>query len=165
MTDEFLDLVDEYDRVIGKQQRSEVYAMGLNNFRVVNVFIANRKDELWIPRRTQDKKIFPLCLDFSMGGHVESGETYEMALKRELQEELNLNLEDLSYRCLGHLAPKEGVSSFMKVYEIHVNTTPNYNPDDFSEYFWLTPLALLAKVAQGEAVKSDLPKILKKFYS
>lgn len=88
--DEFLDLVDENDNVVGKKKRSEVYAEHLSNFRVVNAFVVNTKGEIWIPRRVADKRIFPLCLDMSMGGHVESGESYEDTLKRETQEELKL---------------------------------------------------------------------------
>ncbi|WP_292736317.1 NUDIX domain-containing protein [Nostoc sp. JL31] len=40
-------------------------------------------------RRSAHKSIFPLCLDVSMGGYVETGETYEDALQRELKEEFN----------------------------------------------------------------------------
>lgn len=41
----------------------------------------------------------------SMGGHVESGETYEQTLKRETQEELNINTDQAQVRLLGHLTP------------------------------------------------------------
>ncbi len=164
-TDEFLDLVDDHDHVIGEKRRSEIYAEKLNNFRVVNVFIKNDKGELWIPRRTLEKKIFPLCLDMSMGGHVDSGETYEIALERELREELNIDITQVAVRYLGHLKPvKDRVSSFMKVYEIALNDVSDYNPSDFSEYFWLTPHALAKRISMGEKVKSDLPKLLEKFY-
>jgi len=80
--DEFLDLVDEDDNVIGQKKRSEVYAEHFSNFRVVNAFVINSKGEILIPRRTADKRIFPLCLDMSMGGHVESGESYEVYRER-----------------------------------------------------------------------------------
>jgi len=65
--DEYLDLVDENDNVIGKKKRSEVYAKNLSNFRVVNAFVINSKGEIWIPRRAKNKRMFPLCLDMSMG--------------------------------------------------------------------------------------------------
>lgn len=44
--DEFLDLVDENDNVVGKKKRSEVYAERLSNFRVVNAFVVNQKGEI-----------------------------------------------------------------------------------------------------------------------
>ena len=163
--DEFLDLVDENDRVIGKKKRSEVYAEHLSNFRVVNAFVVNTKGEIWIPRRTADKRIFPLCLDMSVGGHVESGESYEDSLKRETQEELNIDTDLVKVRLLGHLTPqKDGVSAYMNVYEIKMEDVSNYNKSDFIEYFWLTPKALFERIAGGDKTKSDLPKLVKIFY-
>lgn len=164
-SDEYLDLVDERDQIIGKKKRSEVYAEGLSNFRVVNAFVVNSKGEIWIPRRTAHKRLFPLCLDISMGGHVESGETYEQTLKRETLEELNINTSILPVRFLGHLTPKkDGVSAFMHVYEIKTDEEIKYNPEDFTEYFWLTPEFLLERLEQGEKAKSDLSILVKKFY-
>ncbi|PIR42996.1 NUDIX hydrolase [candidate division WWE3 bacterium CG10_big_fil_rev_8_21_14_0_10_32_10] len=163
--DEFLDLVDENDKVIGKKRRSEVYAKHLSNFRVVNVFLVNPKGEIWIPRRSADKRIFPLCLDMSMGGHVESGESYEDTLKREMQEELNININQTQVRLLGHLSPqKNGVSANMNVYELKMNNAPKYNKNDFVEYFWLTPKSLFERIAKGDKTKGDLPKLVRIFY-
>lgn len=164
--DEYLDLVDENDNVIGKKKRNEIYAEGLNNFRVVNAFVVDSKGELWIPRRTANKRVFPSCLDMSMGGHVESGETYEDTFRRETMEELNIDTDKVQSRLLGHLSPyKDGVSAFMNVYEIKMDETPNYNPNDFIEYFWLTPHDLLEKIESGDQAKSDLPKLVNIYYS
>lgn len=163
--DEYLDLVDENDQVIDKKKRSEVYAEHLSNFRVVNAFVVNSRGDIWIPRRSANKRIFPLCLDMSMGGHVETGETYEQTLKRETQEELNVDTDKANVRLLGHLTPqKDGVSAFMNVYEIKMEEAPNYNKDDFIEHFWLSPKALFEKIAQGEKTKGDLPILVKIFY-
>ena len=163
--DEYLDLVDENDNVVGKKKRSEVYAEDLSNFRVVNAFVINSKGEIWIPRRAADKRIYPLCLDMSMGGHVESGESYEDALRRELGEELNINADKVVFSFLGHLTPqKDGVSAYMKVYEIKTDETPDYNKNDFTEYFWLTPKAFFERISGGEKTKSDLPKLVRLFY-
>ncbi|MCL5019287.1 MAG: NUDIX domain-containing protein [Patescibacteria group bacterium] len=163
--DEYLDLVDENDNVIGKKKRSIISAENLSNFRVVNAFLENSKGELWIPRRTAHKRIFPLCLDMSMGGHVQSGETYEEALKREIKEELNLNTEEERVSFLGRMTPHgDHVSAFMKVFKIETDKTPDYNKADFMESFWLKPQEVLEKVSEGDKVKEDLPKILKRFF-
>lgn len=165
MFDEYLDLVDKNDHVIGKKKRSEVYAERITNYRVVNAFIVNSKGDLWIPRRADNKRIFPSCLDMSVGGHVESGETYKQALRRETQEELNVDTDKVTVRLLGHLTPeRDMVSSYMHVYEIKTNETPEYNKDDFTGYFWLMPKALLERIEEGERVKDDLPKLVKIFY-
>lgn len=101
----------------------------------------------------------------SMGGHVESGETYEQAFKRELVEELNIKADEIFWKLLGYLTPQDGVSAFMKVYEISANTTPQYNRDDFTESFWLSPVELIKKIEAGESSKGDLPILVRKFYA
>lgn len=162
MPDEILDLVSQDDIIIGQLPRSEVYAQNLSNFRVVNAFVINSQGQLWIPRRTKTKRIFPLCLDTSMGGHVESGETYQQAFERELYEELNLDTKNIAYEMIGKLTPHEHkTSAFMQVYLIHLEDTPKYNSKDFCEYFWLTPQECLDKLSAGDTSKNDLPKIIR----
>lgn len=78
----------------------------------------------------------------SMGGHVETGESYEAVLKRELLEEVRLEVEKTNCELLGYLTPHEtGVSALMKVYRIRTDEVPLYNKDDFLEAQWLSPAA------------------------
>jgi isopentenyl-diphosphate delta-isomerase len=163
--DEYLDLVDSENNVVGKRRRSEIYALGLRNFRVINAFIVNTSGKLWIPRRTADKRVFPLCLDVSMGGHVKSGETYRDAFVREISEELNINIYEYDYRFMGKLTPeKDDVSAFMEVYEIATDVEPLYNKEDFVESFWLYPREVLERIDNGDIAKEDLPKLIRHFY-
>jgi len=76
LTDEWLDVVDADDRVVGRVKRSMAWVEGLP-VRVANAFLVSSRGELWIPRRTRRKRMFPGCLDLSVGGHVGSGEWYE----------------------------------------------------------------------------------------
>lgn len=166
-SDEMLDLVDPHDTVIGAQERSKIYAAGLNNFRVINAFIINKKGQLWIPRRTAHKKIFPLCLDVSVGGHVTSGETYDEAFARECYEEVRLKANAVSYKKIGALNPHEhGVSAFMHVYLIYHDTTPEFNPNDFTEYYWLYPHEIIERIntVDKNKAKSDLPILINNFF-
>lgn len=163
---EILDLVDLNDHVIGVMERGDVYAQKLTNFRVINVFLRNTDNKLFIPRRQLSKRLFPGRLDVSAGGHVSSGETYFEACKKELREELNIDLDSVQYSILGMLNPhNDSVSAFMTVYEIRTDVTPAYNPDDFSEHYWLTAEEVLVRLEQGDTSKGDLPKLLKKFYA
>ena len=157
-----LDLVDQNDYVIKQKSRSEIYDKQLSNFRVVNAFLINEKGKLWIPRRSQNKRIFPRCLDASMGGHVTAGESYDDAFKRELLEELNIDVTKTRYDMVGKLTPHEHqTSAFMQVYLLHVNEAPAYNPNDFIEFFWLTPQETIDYIEAGNKSKDDLPKIIK----
>ncbi len=162
--DELLDVVDVHDHVAGQMTRLEVYRRGLL-CRVVNVFLENAQGQLWIPRRTAHKRHFPLCLDMSMGGHVESGESYEEALARELLEELRIDVQT-TCELLGYLTPHQnGVSAFMKVYRIVTDNPPAYNKDDFLDAEWLLPEQLLRKIIDGEPAKGDLAALIEHFYT
>ena len=162
--DEYLDLVDENDQIIDRKLRSQVHNERIKNVRVVNAFLVNSKGELWIPRRVSSKRSFPLHLDMSVGGYVMSGETYEEAIKREIKEEVNLDFDNTEHRFLGYLSAKDGISCFMKVYEIKMDETPDYNKNDFCEYFWIRPEELIKRIENGEKAKDDLPKLVRRFY-
>lgn len=156
--DELLDVVNDNDEVLHQRYRSDIYASGDSNFRVINAFIMNDEGLLWIPRRSPEKKLFPLCLDASVGGHVKSGETYQQAFTRELQEELNLDSSKVSYSFIAYLNPgKNNVSAHMHVYVIYYNKTPNFNTDDFVSSVWITISDLQKCIRQGDRTKGDLP--------
>lgn len=162
MNDELLDTVNSHDEVVGTQLRSKVHAQGLTCFRAINGLIINDQGKLWIPRRTQDKELYPLALDASVGGHVSSGETYDQAFERELYEELNLRLEEQVYEMAGKLNPAQNkTSAFMQIYIIWSNQEPDYNRSDFCEFYWITPNEFLNNTIHSEYVKSDLPIIIK----
>ena len=159
--EEILDLVNEHDQVIGQLSRREIYARGLRNYRVVHAFIKNSNGELWIPRRVSTKKLYPDALDFSIAGHVTTGESYEVALLKEAAEEVNLDLSKIPYRELAYLNPRtQPVALWQKVYEVNLEEAPDYNPDDFSGYEWLQPKEVLARHEAGEAMKSDIPSVI-----
>lgn len=164
MQEEILDLVNENDEVIGQMPRSEVYAKDLKNIRAVHCFIKNSGGKIWIPVRSKNKKSFPLAFDISCSGCVSSGEDYLCSFKRELSEELNMDLENFKYKVLGKCSPKDGLYSFQTVYEIESDATPNYNKDDFDGYEWLYPEEIIKKIEEGMSAKGGMDIIIKKFY-
>lgn len=164
--DELLDIVDIHDKVIGQKMRSEVYSLNMTNFRAINAFARDPQGRLWIPRRSSTKKLFPSALDASVGGHVISGESYDEAFARELKEELNISIDTISWTVLGTLVPHvHGVSAFQRIYEFMLDYDPDYNKEDFSQFFWIFPVDLALCLAAGEPAKSDLPLLLKRFYA
>ncbi len=164
-TPEMLDLVDVNDQVIGCIERDEAYRQNIKNFRLVDGFIRNSEGKLFIPRRHPEKRLFPLRLDVSVGGHVTSGETYDETFRKEAQEELNIDISHFTYKILGKMSPfTDDVSAFTMVYEIESDETPDYNPNDFIEHFWLTPEELIQRIEGDDLGKGNLPKIVRRFY-
>ncbi len=163
-TEEILDLVDVNDVIVGQLSRREIYEQKLHNYRVVHAFLVNKEGKIWIPRRTATKKIYPNALDYSVAGHVEAGETYRESLFRETSEELNIDLDTVSWRELGKLVPSEGAHCFQMVYEITSDNNPIYNPDDFSSARWMSPQEIIEVIEGGELAKTDLVSTIKRFY-
>lgn len=158
---ELLDIVNEHDQIIDQRYRSEIYEKKLSCFRVINAFLVNDKKQLWIPLRSKSKKLFPLCLDASVGGHAMAGEIYQEAFARELKEELNLDISQCTYEMIAKLTPHEhNVSAFMHLYLIRTNANPHYNHDDFESAEWLSVHEIQTKMKSGIPTKGDLPILI-----
>jgi isopentenyl-diphosphate delta-isomerase len=156
---ELLDLIDENDKVIGTVRRTEYYKEPVKPkgyLRSVELFIRNNKGQLWIPRRTAQKKVAPNGLDYSCGGHVTSGEDYVTALVREIKEELNMGISPNDLHFIKKFHPSTGYPWFRCLYLYESNEVPKYNREDFSEYYWLTPQQLLTKLKSGEPAKVSM---------
>jgi isopentenyl-diphosphate delta-isomerase len=83
---DLIDIIDENDKVIGKKEKDSVHEDG-DWHRVSHAWVLNSKDDVLCHRRADIKKMFPGLWDVIIGGHLSSGETYEEAVKRELEEE------------------------------------------------------------------------------
>jgi isopentenyldiphosphate isomerase/intracellular septation protein A len=89
---EWVPLVDEQGKVIGKATRAAVHANKNLLHPVVHLHILNNKSEIYLQKRPLNKDIQPGKWDTAVGGHVMLGETIEQALKREVKEEVNISL-------------------------------------------------------------------------
>lgn len=162
---EILDLVNENDEIIDTLARDEIYKRGLKYVRVVEAFIRNSQGQLWIPVRTQDKTIAPGGFDIGAAGHVEHGETYEQAFRKEVGEELGWNIDDYEWQDLGKFGPRDGLATISQVYEIKTDDTPTLNPKDFTHAEWLTPQEVTDRITAGHPAKSNLSVLLKNIYT
>ncbi|MCF8069718.1 MAG: NUDIX domain-containing protein [Desulfobacterales bacterium] len=88
--EEIFDIVDENDNVTGTATRGEVHGNPALFHRVSHVLVFNATGELFLQKRGLDKDVQPGKWDTSVGGHLDSGETYEAAAIREMEEELGI---------------------------------------------------------------------------
>lgn len=156
--DEILDLVDDNDIVIGtivRRDYDKLVTEKLGYIREVGMFIQNDEGKLWIPIRTADKKIAPNGLDYSMSGHVGTGETYIEAALRETEEELGLTLRPEDLELIGKFEPK-ALPYFKTLYIYHSNVSPRYNPEDFVGAEWLSLDEMASKFQAGVPAKTSL---------
>ncbi len=88
MSAELFDIVDEQDQPTGQTAtKQEVHEKGhLHRVAAVLVFLPDGT------LLVQQHKLFNRRLDHSVGGHVRAGEDYLAAAKREMKEELNLDV-------------------------------------------------------------------------
>lgn len=88
--EEELEIVDEEGRVIGRVLRSECHRNPALIHRTAHVLVFNAREALLLQKRSEDKDIQPGKWDTSVGGHLDVGETYEEAARREMAEELGI---------------------------------------------------------------------------
>lgn len=117
---EVLEIVDENDRVIGRALRSECHGNPALIHRVAHVLVFNRAGELLLQKRAASKDIQPGKWDTSVGGHLDPGEDYTAAARRELGEELGVNgipLQFLYYSRMRNAIESENVATYLACHD------------------------------------------------
>jgi isopentenyl-diphosphate delta-isomerase type 1 len=117
--EEIFDIVDKNDVVTGRAKRSEVHGNPDLIHRVIHILLFNSKGELFLQKRSMSKDIQPGKWDTSVGGHLDSGESYEEAALREMKEELGIEADNLTFihkYLHSNSIESEYVSTYISVY-------------------------------------------------
>lgn len=86
--EEYLDVVDENDNILGKATWREMEENGLLH-RSANIFVFNSKGDIFVHKRAKTIR-YPGMWDVKFGGLVSAGESYGEAARRESQEEAGI---------------------------------------------------------------------------
>lgn len=88
--EEMFPIVDEQGNIVGAATRGECHDGSKKLHPVVHLHVFNSKGELYLQKRPEWKDIQPGKWDTAVGGHIDLGESVEIALKREAEEELGM---------------------------------------------------------------------------
>lgn len=123
-SEEMFPVVDEDGNILSAATRGECHSGSKLLHPVVHLHVFNSRGELYLQKRPEWKDIQPGKWDTAVGGHIDLGESVEMALKREVREELvieDFNPELLTHYVFESSREKELVFAHKTVYdgEIH----------------------------------------------
>ena len=141
---EMLPVVDRHDRQVGLAPRGEIHRRGLLH-RAVHVLVFDQEGRLYLQLRSQNKDTHPGKWTSSASGHVDPGESYLQAARRELAEELGLELE---LTPLGYIpACPATENEFSQVYRALATEPPRPDPQEIARgrFFSLAQARRLAR--------------------
>ncbi len=138
MAEEWFDVVDDHDSVVGRETRPEVHRRGLRH-RAVHVFVIDRMSRVFLQKRSMAKDSWPGAWDSSASGHVDSGESYDACALRELREELGWLPEIPPSRILRVGACDATGQEFTWVYSCRGEGPFALNPDEIEGGRWFDP--------------------------
>ena len=123
---ELVDIVDENNNLTGQvEERWTAYNKGMWR-RTVSCWIMNYKGEILLQKRTANKRRNPNKWA-KTGGQVDSGESVEEAIKREVKEELGIDIPENQLKVVEIYKGDENGKRFAYNFIFVVN----YNIEDY----------------------------------
>ena len=144
--DEYFDIVNACDEVVGRALRRDVHAQKLWH-RAVHILVFDSAGRVFVQKRSMLKDMSPGLWDSSCAGHVDSGEDYDAAAVRELGEELGIRATAPPERWL-KLSPREETGwEFCWIYRLKHDGPFVLHPEEIETGEWVAPAELDRRIA------------------
>ncbi len=147
MPEEYFDIVNEDDEVIGQQPRSIVHEKGLRH-RAAHVLVFNTDGKVFLQLRSMSKDNNPGVWDSACSGHVDAGESYADAAARELMEEIGLLPKTPLEPLFKIDACEDTGQEFVWVYQTQSEGPFTLNTDEIDAGRWVSPEDVTKAVAE-----------------
>ena len=144
--DEWFDVVNARDEVVGRATRREVHARGWLH-RAVHVLVFDAAGRVFLQKRSMTKDLCPGLWDASCSGHLEAGEGYDAAAVRELAEEIGVRVVTPPTQWWRINACAETAQEFCWVYRLWHDGPLTLDPEEIERGEWLAPSEVTARVA------------------
>lgn len=132
---EYLDVVNENDEIVGRASREDIYINFLPH-RIVHVLVFNDDGRIALQQRGRNQKWCPLYWGTSVGGHVQAGETYDQAARRESREELE---REMPMEFIGkYFYQRDGHTKFLGVFQAISNNVFDVNNEEVERVDFFT---------------------------
>jgi isopentenyl-diphosphate delta-isomerase type 1 len=158
--EEYFDVVDEDDKVISRAKRKECHSNPELIHRAVHIIILNSKGQILLEKRSMEKDLYP-GLWCDIAGHLDSGENYEEAARRELKEETSLETPLKFLFKFRKDAEKE--TEFISVFSCESEGPFRINPEEtqFVKFFDISEIKEM--LAEGGSITPGTAGTLRKY--
>ncbi len=137
MEEEYFDIIDDSGNIIGKATREECHSDRSLAHRTVHVLVFNSRGELFLQKRSMRKDIQPGKWDTSVGGHLDLGETFHQAVRREMEEELGISTA-VEYM-YDYWMCSEVETEYVRAYRCTYDEAIEFDTDEIEDgRFWTT---------------------------
>ena len=147
----------------------EAWAKGLYH-RIVRIVVEDSDGRLLLQKRAPTKELYPDFWDSAASGHVDAGEDYETAAKRELKEELGVNvtvLEELERYRSNRETDGRKLNRFSITYRVIVppNSPVTIDEKELAEARWFTIQEINQILDDNSAkITNGLRRVIERFY-
>ena len=143
--EEWFDVVNARDEVVGRATRRDVHARGWLH-RAVHVLVFDAAGRVFLQKRSMKKDMSPGLWDSSCSGHLDAGEDYDTAAVRELGEEIGVPGAKPA-RWFRIEACEETAGEFCWIYRLRHEGPFVLHPEEIDAGEWLAPADLDRRIA------------------